>query len=94
MSLILSFSLRGRRMAQIKIRYTNLTCPALLARIGRCTSTLRFPQEIIAMLRQIIQQVRRNHALEHATIHMLSNRYRGFGAQGNASFNGFFLNLF
>lgn len=42
----------------------------------------------------LIQQVRRNHALEHATIHMLSRRFQGFGAQGNASVNGFFLNLY
>jgi hypothetical protein len=42
----------------------------------------------------LITQVRRNHGLEHATIHILSRRYKGFGAQGNASVNGFYLNLF
>ena len=42
----------------------------------------------------IITQIRRNHGLEHATIHMLSSRFKGFGAQGNASLNSFHLNLF
>ncbi|MFK7800735.1 MAG: DUF6391 domain-containing protein [Anaerolineae bacterium] len=42
----------------------------------------------------IITQIRRNHGLEHATIHLLSSRFKGFGAQGNASLNGFALNLF
>lgn len=42
----------------------------------------------------IVTQIRRNHGLEHATIHLLSNKFKGFGAQGNASLNGFALNLF
>ena len=42
----------------------------------------------------IITQIRRNHGLEHATIHLLSSKFKGFGAQGNASLNGFALNLF
>ena len=46
------------------------------------------------MTTDIITQIRRNHGLEHATIHLLSNRFKGFGAQGNASLNGFHLNLY
>ena len=42
----------------------------------------------------LITQIRRNHGLEHATIHLLSRKFKGFGAQGNASVNGFYLNLF
>ncbi|MEM9773784.1 MAG: DUF6391 domain-containing protein [Chloroflexota bacterium] len=46
------------------------------------------------MSTDIITQIRRNHGLEHATIHLLSSKFKGFGAQGNASLNGFYLNLF
>lgn len=41
-----------------------------------------------------ITSIRRNHGLEHATIHMLSRQFKTFGAQGNATLNGFHLNLF
>jgi len=46
------------------------------------------------MLSDIISRIRRNHALEHATIHMLTAKYRGFNAQGNAAHNGFYLNIY
>ncbi|MEM8858118.1 MAG: DUF6391 domain-containing protein [Chloroflexota bacterium] len=46
------------------------------------------------MATDLITQIRRNHGLEHATIHILSRKFKGFGAQGNASVNGFYLNLF
>ena len=46
------------------------------------------------MSTDVITQIRRNHGLEHATIHLLSRKFKGFGAQGNASLNGFYLNLF
>ena len=42
----------------------------------------------------LITQIRRNHGLEHATIHILSNDFQKFSAQGNATINGFHLNLF
>ena len=42
----------------------------------------------------LIQRIRQNHGLEHATIHVLSEKLKGFGAQGNASHNGFYLNLY
>ncbi len=46
------------------------------------------------MSTDLITKIRRNHGLEHATIHVLSSQYKGFGAQGNATLNGFHLNLF
>ncbi len=46
------------------------------------------------MLNELISRTRRNHALEHATIHMLSRRYKGFNAQGNSVHDGFFLNIY
>lgn len=46
------------------------------------------------MLDQIISRIRRNHALEHATIHLLTDRFKRFGAQGNATYSGFYLNIF
>jgi hypothetical protein len=46
------------------------------------------------MLSDTISRIRRNHALEHATIHMLTAKHRGFNAQGNAAHNGFYLNLY
>ncbi len=41
-----------------------------------------------------VTQIRRNHGLEHATIHMLTKRYKTFSVQGNATLNGFHLNMF
>ena len=47
------------------------------------------------MLAQMISRVRRNHGLEHATIHVLSEKYANrFRAQGNSTAQGFFLNIY
>jgi len=45
-------------------------------------------------MNELISRTQRNHALEHATIHMLSHRYKGFNAQGNSVHDGFFLNIY
>jgi Domain of unknown function (DUF6391) len=39
----------------------------------------------------IISRVRRNHGLEHATIHMLSARFRGQSMAGRSTPSGFYL---
>lgn len=39
----------------------------------------------------LIERVRRNHALEHATIHVLSRRYRGLRIVGRSTLRGFTL---
>jgi S-ribosylhomocysteine lyase LuxS involved in autoinducer biosynthesis len=54
---------------------------------------IRFTQETI-MANQIISRVRRNHGLEHATIHMLSKKHTGFSAQGHSDHRGFHLNIY
>jgi hypothetical protein len=46
------------------------------------------------MLKQLISRTRRNHALEHATIHVLSEKFKNFSAQGNSSHEGFHLNIY
>ncbi len=46
------------------------------------------------MIGRIISRIRRNHGLEHATIHVLSEKHQGFSAQGNSNHNGFYLNIF
>lgn len=46
------------------------------------------------MLEDLISRIRRNHGLEHATIHMLSEKHRNFSVQGNSDHRGFRLNLF
>ncbi len=47
------------------------------------------------MYKQFISRVRRNHGLEHATIHVLSEKYPNrFSAQGNSTHLGFFLNIY
>jgi hypothetical protein len=46
------------------------------------------------MIRTLIGRIRRNHALEHATIHMLSRNHTGFAAQGHSNHRGFILNLY
>jgi len=38
-----------------------------------------------------ISRVRRNHALEHATMHVLSERYRGIRLMGRSSLWGFYI---
>jgi hypothetical protein len=46
------------------------------------------------MLKYLISRIRRNHGLEHATIHMLSAKHSGFSAQGNSDHRGFHLNIY
>ena len=46
------------------------------------------------MSNQVIDRVRRNHALEHATINVLTQRHKGFSAQGNSTPWGFHLNIY
>jgi hypothetical protein len=46
------------------------------------------------MLNEIISRIRRNHGLEHATIHVLSEKHKKFSAQGNSDWRGFALNVY
>ena len=46
------------------------------------------------MSSEFLSRVRRNHALEHATINILSQNHKGFSAQGNSTPQGFNLNIF
>ncbi len=46
------------------------------------------------MLSNTVSRIRRNHGLEHATIHMLSARHKNFSAQGNSNHKGFYLNIY
>ncbi|MCL4867906.1 MAG: hypothetical protein KJ063_02960 [Anaerolineae bacterium] len=46
------------------------------------------------MLRETISRTRRNHGLEHATIHVLSAKHSNFSAQGNSTHQGFYLNIY
>jgi len=46
------------------------------------------------MLGQLISRIRRNHGLEHATIHVLSEKHKNFSAQGNSTPNGYNLNIY
>jgi len=46
------------------------------------------------MANDLIDRIRRNHALEHATIHVLSEQHKGFSAQGNSTPKGFNLNIY
>jgi hypothetical protein len=46
------------------------------------------------MSNDMLSRVRRNHALEHATIHVLTERNKGFSAQGNSTPKGFNLNIY
>ena len=46
------------------------------------------------MANDMVDRVRRNHALEHASINVLSERHKGFSAQGNSTPGGFNLNIF
>ncbi len=39
----------------------------------------------------VISRIRRNHGLEHATIHILSGRFRGVGMAGRSTPGGFYL---
>lgn len=42
----------------------------------------------------LISRIRRNHGLEHATIHVLSESGKRFSAQGNSDHRGFHLNIY
>ena len=46
------------------------------------------------MLAQTLSRIRRNHGLEHATIHVLSEKHKNFSAQGNSDHRGFHLNVY
>ncbi len=46
------------------------------------------------MLATLISRLRRNHGLEHATIHVLSEKHKHFSAQGNSTPQGFHLNIY
>ncbi len=46
------------------------------------------------MLNEILSRIRRNHGLEHATIHMLTAKHQNFSAQGNSDHRGFSLNVY
>jgi hypothetical protein len=46
------------------------------------------------MLAKIMSRIRRNHGLEHATIHVLSEKHKNFSAQGNSDHRGFHLNIY
>ena len=46
------------------------------------------------MFTQLISRIRRNHGLEHATIHVLSEKHKNFSAQGNSNHKGFSLNIY
>lgn len=45
-------------------------------------------------LKYLLSRTRRNHGLEHATIHVLSENHKQFSAQGNSDFRGFHLNIY
>jgi hypothetical protein len=42
----------------------------------------------------VISRIKRNHGLEHATIHVLAERNKRFSAQGNSDHRGFHLNIY
>jgi hypothetical protein len=42
----------------------------------------------------VVTRIRRNHGLEHATIHVLSEGRKQFSAQGNSDHRGFRLNIY
>lgn len=46
------------------------------------------------MPNNIVSRVKRNHGLEHATIHVLSESHKRFSAQGNSDHRGFHLNIY
>lgn len=45
-------------------------------------------------MQEIISRLRRNHGLEHATIHVLSQKHKNFSAQGHSTPRGFHLNIY
>lgn len=49
---------------------------------------------MLEQLQHLLSRTRRNHGLEHATIHILSERHKQFSAQGHSDFRGFHLNIY
>jgi hypothetical protein len=49
---------------------------------------------MLSQMSYLLSRTRRNHALEHATIHMLSEQHKNFSAQGNSNHRGFYLNIY
>ncbi len=39
----------------------------------------------------LVRRTRRNHGLEHATVHILSSRFRGWSLAGRSTPNGFYI---
>jgi len=48
----------------------------------------------MGLLDQTLGRIKRNHGLEHATIHVLSEKHNRFSAQGNSDHHGFSLNIY
>lgn len=48
----------------------------------------------MGLLNQTLGRIKRNHGLEHATIHVLSEKHNRFSAQGNSDHRGFSLNIY
>jgi hypothetical protein len=46
------------------------------------------------MVNTLITRIKRNHGLEHATIHVLSEGHKQFSAQGHSDHRGFHLNIY
>lgn len=49
---------------------------------------------MLEKLQHLLSRTRRNHGLEHATIHVLSEHHKKFSAQGHSDFRGFHLNIY
>jgi hypothetical protein len=49
---------------------------------------------MLTQIEHTLSRIRRNHGLEHATIHMLSEHHKNFSAQGNSNHRGFNLNIY
>lgn len=49
---------------------------------------------MLEKVQYLLSRTRRNHGLEHATIHVLSEKHKQFSAQGNSDFRGFHLNIY
>ncbi len=49
---------------------------------------------MLETLQHLLSRTRRNHGLEHATIHVLSENHKKFSAQGHSDFRGFHLNVY
>jgi hypothetical protein len=49
---------------------------------------------MLSKIYDLIDRTRRNHGLEHATIHVLSENHSKFSAQGHSDYRGFHLNIY